>query len=86
VNAFRDNTSLAISPAEPLRASLSSREFQISCRLAAGARISVIARDLSVSVKTVSTYRTRILVKSGFHNNADMTRYALRNGLMDYSA
>jgi DNA-binding NarL/FixJ family response regulator len=68
--------------AEPLRASLSSREFEIFCRLAGGAGISAIARDLNVSVKTVSSYRARILVKSGFHNNADMTRYALRNGLI----
>jgi DNA-binding NarL/FixJ family response regulator len=69
-------------PNQPSHAHLSSREFQIFCRLASGPSVSTIARDLNLSVKTVSTYRSRILEKMGFRTNADMTGYALRNGLM----
>jgi DNA-binding NarL/FixJ family response regulator len=69
-------------PNQPPHAHLSSREFQIFCRLASGPTVSKIARELNLSVKTVSTYRGRILGKMGFRSNADMTGYALRNGLM----
>jgi two-component system invasion response regulator UvrY len=67
---------------QPLHERLSAREFQIFCKLAAGAMVSDIAHELSLSVKTVSTYRARILEKMNFHNNADLTGYALRNGLI----
>ena len=67
---------------QPSHAHLSSREFQIFCRLASGPTVSKIACELNLSVKTVSTYRSRILEKMGFRSNADMTGYALRNGLM----
>jgi DNA-binding NarL/FixJ family response regulator len=50
--------------------------------LAAGRGVSDIALELSLSVKTVSTYRSRILEKMNFHANADITSYALRNGLI----
>jgi len=66
----------------PLHAGLSEREFQIFCKLAAGQSVSEIANELSLSVKTVSTYRTRVLEKMCFKSNADITSYALRNGLM----
>ena len=69
-------------PDEPLHARLSSREFQIFCKLAAGRGVSDIANELSLSVKTVSTYRSRILEKMSFKANADITSYALRNGLI----
>jgi two-component system, NarL family, invasion response regulator UvrY len=67
---------------KPLHARLSEREFQIFCKLAAGAAVSAIAAELSLSVKTVSTYRTRILEKMSFRANADLTSYALRNGII----
>jgi DNA-binding NarL/FixJ family response regulator len=66
----------------PLHARLSQREFQIFCKLAAGAPVSQIAAELFLSVKTVSTYRTRILEKMGVASNADLTYYAIKNGLI----
>lgn len=66
----------------PLHEGLSEREFQIFCKIAAGQSVSEIANELSLSVKTVSTYRTRVLEKMCFKSNADITTYALRNGLM----
>jgi len=67
---------------KPLHAKLSTREFQIFCKLAIGRGVSDIANELSLSVKTVSTYRSRILEKMSFTANADITSYALRNGLI----
>ncbi|HEY2685016.1 MAG TPA: response regulator transcription factor [Steroidobacteraceae bacterium] len=66
----------------PLHSLLSTREFQIFCKIAGGATVSEIGAELSLSVKTVSTYRTRILEKMSFKSNADITAYALRNGLI----
>jgi len=66
----------------PPHSRLSGREFQIFCKLASGSRTSDIARELFISVKTVSTYRSRVLEKMGFRANADLTTYALRNGLI----
>ena len=62
---------------------LSQREFQIFCKLAAGAAVSKIADELNLSVKTVSTYRTRILEKMAMKSNADLTYYAIKNGLIE---
>lgn len=67
---------------KPLHAQLSEREFQIFCKLAAGISVSSIANELCLSVKTVSTYRSRVLEKMNFQSNADITTYALRNGIM----
>jgi two-component system, NarL family, invasion response regulator UvrY len=67
---------------QPAHAALSEREFQIFCKLAMGRSVSDIARELFLSVKTVSTYRSRILEKMNFSSNADMTTYALRNELI----
>jgi DNA-binding NarL/FixJ family response regulator len=67
---------------QPLHASLSTREFQILCKLASGRSVSEIGRELCLSVKTVSTYRTRILGKMNLATNADLTSYALKNGLI----
>ena len=66
----------------PLHASLSQREFQILCKLAVGRSVSEIAQELCISVKTVSTYRARVLEKMHLETNADLTTYALRNGLV----
>jgi DNA-binding NarL/FixJ family response regulator len=68
---------------KPLHAQLSEREFQIFRRLAGGASVSQIAADLHLSVKTISTYRTRILEKMGMKANADLTYYAIKNGLIE---
>jgi len=68
---------------KPLHAELSPREFQIFCKLAAGAAVSKIADELNLSVKTVSTYRTRILEKMAMKSNADLTYYAIKNGLIE---
>ncbi len=67
----------------PLHAELSQREFQIFCKLAAGAAVSKIADELNLSVKTVSTYRTRILEKMAMKSNADLTYYAIKDGLIE---
>jgi two-component system invasion response regulator UvrY len=67
---------------QPLHSALSQREFQILCKLAVGRSVSEIARELCISVKTVSTYRARVLEKMKFNTNADLTTYALKNGLM----
>jgi len=66
----------------PLHRRLSEREFQIFCKLAAGYTVSAIADELCLSVKTVSTYRTRVLEKMSLVTNADITTYALRNELI----
>jgi two-component system, NarL family, invasion response regulator UvrY len=67
---------------KPLHASLSEREFQIFGKLATGQAVSEIGRELFLSVKTVSTYRTRILEKMRMKSNADLTTYALRNEII----
>lgn len=61
---------------------LSDRELEILCFLASGKSLTWIAGELSLSVKTVSTYRSRILDKSGLGSNAELTRYALDNRLI----
>jgi two-component system invasion response regulator UvrY len=66
----------------PIHQQLSKREFQIFCKLASGSSVSDIAKELCLSVKTVSTYRSRVLEKMHFKTNADITSYALRNGLI----
>jgi DNA-binding NarL/FixJ family response regulator len=67
---------------EPPHAVLSEREFQIFCKLAEGQSVTEIGAALFLSVKTVSTYRTRILEKMGMKSNADMTYYAIKNDLV----
>ena len=61
---------------------LSAREFQVLTKLASGLTVSQIAEELQLSVKTVSTYRSRVLEKMGLKTNADLTSYALRHGLV----
>jgi two-component system, NarL family, invasion response regulator UvrY len=75
-------TDLDLDNEKPIHASLSEREFQIFCKLATGKSVSDIANELCLSVKTISTYRSRVLEKMNFTSNADITTYALRNGLM----
>ena len=67
----------------PPHDSLSDREFQVMCMLASGKRLKEVAEELYLSSKTVSTYRTRILEKMGMENNAELTYYAVKNGLIE---
>jgi two-component system invasion response regulator UvrY len=68
---------------KPLHDVLSDREFQILCLLASGKTVKEIGEELALSVKTVSTYRTRIIEKTGLRNNAEMIRYAIQNKLVE---
>jgi DNA-binding NarL/FixJ family response regulator len=67
---------------KPPHETLSTREFQIFLMLASGRTVSQAAEDLFISVKTVSTYRTRVLEKMNLKTNADLTLYAVRNRLV----
>ena len=62
---------------------LSDREFQVLQLIAGGQSVGEIARRLSLSVKTVSTHKTRILQKMGLANQAELIRYALEHKLLD---
>ncbi|MFQ5843531.1 MAG: response regulator transcription factor, partial [Planctomycetota bacterium] len=62
---------------------LSDREYQVFERLGAGRSVKEIAAALILSPKTVSTYRTRILQKMKLNSNAELIRYAVREGLVD---
>ena len=62
---------------------LSDREFQTLKMIASGQRLADIANALALSPKTVSVYRARILEKMGMTNNAELTHYAIRHGLVD---
>ena len=62
---------------------LSEREFQVFLKLAKGETAGDIAKTLSLSVKTVSTYRTRLMEKMNLSSNSDLTYYALKNKLID---
>jgi DNA-binding NarL/FixJ family response regulator len=62
---------------------LSEREFQVMCQIAKGKTVSEIADVLSLSVKTISTYRSRILTKMHMKNNAELTHYAIKSNLVD---
>jgi two-component system invasion response regulator UvrY len=63
---------------------LSDREFLVLRLIAAGKPVSAIARELSLSVKTVSTYRSRLLLKMGLHNSAELLHYAFQHQLVEH--
>jgi DNA-binding NarL/FixJ family response regulator len=67
----------------PTHETLSNREFQVFKLIASGKNISGIALELSLSVKTISVYRSNILQKLSLKNNAEITNYAFRNNLTD---
>ena len=67
----------------PSHESLSAREFEVFRLIASAKAISEIAAELGLSVKTVSTYRTRILEKMGMSSNAELMQYAMRNGIVE---
>ncbi len=62
---------------------LSDREYQVFCLIGGGKTVSQIAETLALSVKTVSTYRTRILEKMQMQNNAELIHYAVQNQLVE---
>jgi two-component system invasion response regulator UvrY len=66
----------------PVHETLSDREFEVLCLIGSGKTVREIAERLSLSDKTVSTYRARLLEKMGMSTNADLTRYAIINGLV----
>jgi DNA-binding NarL/FixJ family response regulator len=67
----------------PLHESLSDREYQVLCMIASGKTVNNIAEELSLSVKTISTFRSRILKKMNMRNNAEITHYAIKIGLLE---
>lgn len=68
---------------ELLHESLSDREYQIMCMIASGKDVNEIAEELSLSVQTVHTYRSRIKDKMGLKSNVEFTRYAMQQNLID---
>ena len=74
---------LAIDSPKAPHERLSDREFVVLRMIASGKTVSQIAEELSLSVKTVSTYRTRILEKTGMTSNAELTHYAIKNQLVE---
>ncbi|SMO42035.1 response regulator [Fodinibius sediminis] len=68
---------------KPLHETLSDREYQIMCMIASGKEVNEIAEELSLSVQTVHTYRSRIKDKMGLKSNVEFTRYALEQNLID---
>jgi two-component system invasion response regulator UvrY len=75
----RTPTAASVLPHEKL----SDREYQVLRMLGSGLTVSEIAAAVGLSVKTVSTYRSRLLEKLNMHSNAEVMRYAIENGLMD---
>lgn len=76
-------TDLEKDTGRPLHEALSDREFQILCLIASGKSATEIAQKLSLSVKTVSTYRARILEKMNMKTNAELMHYAIKYQLVD---
>jgi two-component system invasion response regulator UvrY len=73
---------LSLGSRRALHETLSNREFQVFQMIASGKTVSQIAKELSFSVKTISTYRARILTKTGMKTNAELTRYAIENKIV----
>lgn len=68
---------------KPLHMTLSDREYQVLCMIASGKLVTEIGKELSLSVKSISTYRARILEKMQMRTNAQLTHYAIKNGLVE---
>jgi two-component system invasion response regulator UvrY len=68
---------------KPLHETLSDREYQVMRMIASGKTLKEIADELALSVKTVSTYKSRILDKTGMKNNVELTHYAVKHRLVD---
>jgi DNA-binding NarL/FixJ family response regulator len=83
-NSLAENlaASLSVNQKAP-QEKLSDREFQVLRLIASGKMVMDIARELSLSVKTISTYRSRILEKMGMKNNAELMHYAIQHRLVE---
>lgn len=68
---------------QPPHARLSDREYQVMCMIAEGYKISDIAKALSLGVRTVHTYRTRMMEKLNLKSNVEIAHYAIKNNLID---
>lgn len=75
--------SLESDSTKPPHERLSDREYQVLCRISSGKTVKEIADELSLSVKTISTYRARILEKMEMKNNAELTYYSIQNSLVN---
>ena len=73
---------LEVNGEKPLHEALSDREYEVMLMIASGKTLTEIAQKLHLSIKTVSTYRTRILEKMKMQNNAELIRYAIKNQLV----
>ncbi len=67
----------------PLHEKLSDREYQTLCMIASGKTLTQIGEELNLSVKTISVYRARLLEKMKLRNNAELTHYGLKHGLVE---
>ncbi len=67
---------------QPPHQALSDREYQVLCLIASGKELREISQELALSPKTISTYRTRLLLKMNMKTNAELTHYAIQNGLV----
>lgn len=67
---------------QPLHKQLSDREYQVLCLIASGKEVKEISTELTLSPKTVSTYRARLMVKMGMRTNSELTHYAIQKGLV----
>jgi len=76
-------TNLAVDTGKSPHETLSNREFEVLRMIASGKTVTQIAKELSLSVKTVSTYRTRVLEKTGMKTSAELTHYAIFNRLVE---
>jgi len=68
---------------KPCHESFSDREYQVMCMIASGKTVKEIAEEIFLSVKTISTYQARIQEKMKMKNNAELTYYAVKHGLVD---
>ncbi len=75
--------SMAQESEEPLHARLSNREYQVLCMLASGKTVSAIGEELALSVKTISTYRSRLLEKLQMRTTAELIHYAIQQHLVE---
>ena len=73
---------LEVNGEKPIHEALSDREYEVMLMIASGKTLTEIAQKLNLSIKTVSTYRTRILEKMKMQNNAELIRYAIKNQLV----
>ncbi|HZS12364.1 MAG TPA: response regulator transcription factor [Nitrospirales bacterium] len=74
---------LGVETDKPMHELLSDREYEVLCMIAMGKTVKEIADKLSLSVKTISTYRARVLEKMRMKNNAELTHYVIREGLSE---